>query len=301
MRKFFVFLSVAMIVACCALPASAAEVEPQAQEDFVYAPVTFDTISFGATGQAFPLNAFHTNDLDRSFNFDLGYESLWGVAWGQSFGGLYGLDSQFIVPGDITLSASNQYIQPNFLANCDYVIEVFSRDPNRDVVIDNITISFTVVQFMYNNETMVLEPEFKPYSITFEDWGRNDFELNYYLSNLIKTQVPTFNDNKPVVNVQDLSISFDFSNNGSALYEIQLKWLGSNTPSSNDASIFYYEYGPFYTAVGSPENQATLMSFFTDTIGGFMNFELFPGLSFGFIFYIVLVIGIVLWLVTILI
>lgn len=302
MRKFFVFLSVTLLVACCALPAFASEPEPSR---VVFAPVSFDTIFFDINeSYSFPLNNYNTwASPNDSFIFETS-DNFSGSFWLYENNGRYGLDSQFDVPSNFSLYASNIFVQPDFVKNSECLIEVFSNDPNYDdFVIESWSLSFTGVQYIFNNDTQRYEPDYTPRTLTFDNWNQNFIYLNDFLGSAFEGVIPSFYDDKLVVCIQDLQIDFNLNAPESYYggYEVQYRWLGSTTPESNDASIYFYQYGPFYSDLGSSENQASFMSFFTDTIGGIMEFELFPGLSFGLIFYVVLVLGIVLWLLTVLI
>ena len=302
MRKVVIILCLVAALVAMTVPAFAVG---QGNGLVYWAPINFDRIHLDGVGQYdYPLNwidSYSTNANPAQFVFDSN-ASIDGEAY--YYSGDHSLTADFICPTEhIDIRADNAYFQPRALKSARYRYRFMDSSGNF-LSVTRVSISFDWIYFEVNEVTQQFDKVIEPISVIYEynDPDLYMIDIGELIADLI-LEHPDWNDNWYSALVAGLRVDFDFEMVDSSTPRVLVSWCGSQISERNDINFYLAQFGSFY-AEPQPEPEVPpfdLGTWLSDTVGAFLTFEIFPGFSVDMIFYLILVIGIVLWFITVII
>lgn len=298
MRRVIIVLCLVAALACLAVPAFAVG---QGNGLVYWAPINFDRIHLDGVGQYdYPLNwidTYSTKDNPAYFTLDESLD-IGGSAVISQGVGYTSLMADFPCPTDkFDLRADNAFIQVKFLETADYVI--FNNSDGVSYDFDSVSISFRARYYYADPSTGLLDFRAADISRTFTDLG-STVDIGELITDLLYSQ-SWWDDSMTSALLTDLRIDFDMDFTSGVTPCIWVSWNGSTFSEQNDLLIYLSQWGGRYTDPQPiPEvPDIDLGTWLRDTVGAFLDFEIFPGFSVDMIFYLILIIGLVLWFVRI--
>lgn len=166
-----------------------------------------------------------------------------------------------------------------------------------DVVFSSVSISGKFVYFSSVNGQYFMRTEsFSNRASVYAD--------TIYVDDLIGAAISDFSWSGPAPYLQDVVIEFSFYNSDPNYDpEIRTVIASSSSPSSYFEGWFNYQQLPSSGSGGSGGvvEDVGMFDWLLDSVNAFLNFEIAPEFSLNRIFLIVLVIGVLLWFITLLI
>ena len=294
MRKVIIIFCLVAALVAMTVPAFAVGV---GRGSTYYAPITFDTIHMDGIGiYDYPLNwidSASSRDNMPVFYFE---EYIYGEAMCDFSNNRQYLFADFACPTTtIDLRSELAFIQPRYLENADYTISFldcsghFLQLTTVDIYFE-LVLPFDYPDGKFEYRTTTCERSF----LDFED-GTFDFDIGQSISDIIYDQI-LWDDGYTTACIKNLRIDFNFEMYDQSTPHLWVRWYGSLSSEENDFNIFIREGGQKYLEP-QPEPNFDFSTWLSDSVGAFLEFELFPGFSIDMIFWLFLVIFILLWFI----
>lgn len=287
MRKLFILFSVLLILLLSVAPAFA---DGQGSGSLLYSPLPFDSVY---TGSNYTTVSSWIGNKTKVGNFDfslLGYGGLQTV-YSSS-------DANF--SQDIEFGANSTYCR---LYASDIVVNnaVLSRD-NSFVVQYGIdgelegSISFSgnvVTMELQNNEWVGVS---RPFSGNYAIRADDLFQLGQYISSSIGALTGL-----NLVRITDFTVNMSITElepGDNPYFNIRTALYTSIPSVSQWLQQFDLQYEKVIQVDPADPTDVNLVDWLRVSIGAFLDFELWPGMSLSQIFKLIVVIGLVFWLIT---
>lgn len=165
-------------------------------------------------------------------------------------------------------------------------------DGGSDVVFSNVSITGNFAYMEAVNGRYMMRS--KPFSTRVSVYGSE-----VYVDDLIGQAIADFDFRGDYAYLQDVTVTVTFYQNDTSVTPRFRTAIGSTSVSNLLNSWIYYQAIPFQIVEGGTD--VNMFDWLLDSVNAFLNLEIAPGFSLNRIFYIVLVVGVLLWFITLLI
>lgn len=297
MRRFFVLLTVMVIVASLALPVFAAG---SGGGRTLYAPIYFDTMTIGSNESLdWFMNYNNTANVDKKVVVSTEFNDTWSIdvdcrLYNNPNPVGYNVMAQLPCPSSsFSLLADMQFFQFKTFKNNDFHVQSLGDDHS----FDTVTLECRA-QYITGAAGAGSEARFGFKDISYQ-WRPNDnfFSISQALCSLIENS--SWYDGSICVFLTNVKWTFN------------MLWESSDTPQllfscnnysltgpENDVRIWVVEQGLWTSQQPAPETpKVELVSWLGDAAQSVLSFEIFPGVSFMGLLGIFITVGFVLWFI----
>ena len=247
-----------------------------------YSVVPFEKVQWGLGYRIF--DSFAGNSAGEGSGYTVGGRNCTQVVSSSSTR----VDVDVYGPGEapVRFYASDIVVDLNKLQQLE-----FSRDPLEYEANTTVNVSFTVEKMVVSSGRWV--PESKTFSFSSTDAGSVDIsqDVIVYVASFTTSKVVFFKEFSVVVSGGPVGLE-DPAPTGVIV-------SSTSSPRSVDSWLLGYIMGT--SSSGGAPAVSSLVDWLVQSVGAFLDFELFPGMSINGILQFIVVVGFVFWFITLLI